>query len=267
MGQRTVLTGSHSIGSQAVIEADFNNLSFNMSHGSNNGILKFSHTSNMRPLGGDYVLEARSFSGLFNDVGWGVANLTGSNITSNPYQHTTTYTSDSIRNNDEDQIVQFLLRPVRVLDKYHVETFRSKSAPSTQTGGDYFQATAGGKYGLFTYNTPNGRVPQSNTSDNRGIPNTNGPYTPIFHMLSSDDQVPSAMGPNLKGSNFVSSPPSLTDLVVRLLPTQNTLQHHASDAPRNDDFSIKPRFSQSLHPKGDKGDVTYGTSDHTGDTT
>jgi hypothetical protein len=93
---------------------------------------------------------------------------------------------------------------------------------------------------------------------------------PIFYMTNTNDlvptndQVPSAMGPNLKGSNFVDSN-SLVDSVVRLLPTQNTLQHHSSDAPRDGDFTIKPRFSQSLHPKGDKGDVTYGTSDHTGD--
>ena len=31
------------------------------------------------------------------------------------------------------------------------------------------------------------------------------------------------------------------------------------------DFTVKPRFSQSLHPKGHKGDVTFGTSDHSGD--
>ena len=31
------------------------------------------------------------------------------------------------------------------------------------------------------------------------------------------------------------------------------------------DFTVQPRFSQSLHPKGHKGDVTYNTSDHTGD--
>ncbi|MHA2219138.1 MAG: hypothetical protein ACXACY_24740, partial [Candidatus Hodarchaeales archaeon] len=270
VGQRTVLTGAHSIGNQTLTEADFTSLSFNNPNGANNGILKFSHTSNMRPLGGDYILEARSFSGLFDDSGWGVASLTNSNNTSNPYQSTTSYTSDSIRNNDKDQIVKFLLRPVRVLDKYHVETFRSKSAPTTQTGGDYFQATAGGKYGLFTYETPNGRVADVNTPDNRGVPNSNGPYMPIFYMTNTNDlvptndQVPSAMGPNLKGSNFVDSN-SLVDSVVRLLPTQNTLQHHSSDAPRDGDFTIKPRFSQSLHPKGDKGDVTYGTSDHTGD--
>lgn len=119
---------------------------------------------------------------------------------------------------------------------------------------------------MFTYDTPNGRVADANTPDNRGVPNSNGPYMPIFYMINTNDQVPSAMGPNLKGSNFVDNS-SLLDSVVRLIPSQNTLQHHASDTPRNGDFNVKPRFSQSLHPKGDKGDVTYGTSDHTGDAT
>ena len=43
---------------------------------------------------------------MFDDSGWGVASLTGSNNTSNPYQSTNNYTSDSIRNNDKDQIVK-----------------------------------------------------------------------------------------------------------------------------------------------------------------
>ena len=59
--------------------------------------------------------------------------------------------------------------------------------------------------------------------------------------------------------------------------SENTLQHHKSDAPRRrqegdtdddlkkSDYSIKARFSQSLHNKGHKGDVTYGVSDHSGD--
>ena len=70
---------------------------------------------------------------------------------------------------------------------------------------------------------------------------------------------------------------SLSEAVTRLVISENTLQHHRSDAARrkgelntNDilnglDFNVKPRFSQSLHPKGHKGDVTFGTSDHSGD--
>jgi hypothetical protein len=59
--------------------------------------------------------------------------------------------------------------------------------------------------------------------------------------------------------------------------SENTLQHHRSDAPRRrveqetddeatkSDFSVKPRFSQSLHSKGHKGDVTFSVTDHSGD--
>ena len=37
------------------------------------------------------------------------------------------------------------------------------------------------------------------------------------------------------------------------------------DKERRMDYSIQSRFSQSLHPKGDKEDVTFNTSDHSGD--
>jgi hypothetical protein len=36
---------------------------------------------------------------------------------------------------------------------------------------------------------------------------------------------------------------------------------------RRMDFLVKPRFSQTLHPKGHKGDVTFNASDHSGDAT
>jgi hypothetical protein len=67
--------------------------------------------------------------------------------------------------------------------------------------------------------------------------------------------------------------------VSRLVISENTLQHHRSDAARrrtvvdNDgvetraDYNVQPRFSQSLHPKGHKGDVDFNTSDHSGDAT
>ena len=62
---------------------------------------------------------------------------------------------------------------------------------------------------------------------------------------------------------------TLKSTVTRLLISENTLQHYRSDAPRRTgsgkDYSVKPRFSQSLHSKGHKADVTYNTSDHSGD--
>jgi hypothetical protein len=271
VGQRTVLHGAYSIGSQSLGYADYTNFSFNNTNGANAGVLKFSHTSNMRPLGGDYILEARNFAGLFDDTGWGVTSLTGSNKTTNPYQDTTTYTADSRRNNDTDKTIQFLVRPVRVLDKNHVEIFRSKFTALKQSDGDYFQGSAGGKYGLFVYNTPSGRTATTNLPDTRAIPNTNGPYMPIIYMSTGNDAVPSSMGANLLGTEVTNfNKDTLFNTVCRLVITENTLLHHRSDAPRRKnseliDYNVKPRFSQSLHPKGHKADVDFGTSDHTGD--
>ena len=271
VGQITVLHGAYSIGSQSLGYADYTNFSFNNTNGANAGVLKFSHTSNMRPLGGDYILEARNFAGLFDDTGWGVTSLTGSNKTTNPYQDTTTYTADTRRNNDTDKTIQFLVRPVRVLDKNHVEIFRSKFSALKQSDGDYFQGSAGGKYGLFVYNTPSGRTATTNLPDTRAIPNTNGPYMPIIYMFTGNDAVPSSMGANLLGTEVTNfNKDTLFNTVCRLVITENTLLHHRSDAPRRKnseliDYNVKPRFSQSLHPKGHKADVDFGTSDHTGD--
>jgi hypothetical protein len=89
-------------------------------------------------------------------------------------------------------------------------------------------------------------------------------------METSSDTVPTAKGPKLPGTEATGfDKDSLKSTVTRLLISENTLQHYRSDAPRNTgaakDFSVKPRFSQSLHSKGHKEDVTYNTSDHSGD--
>ncbi len=277
VGQRTVLQGAHMPGNQSLVDANYNTFSFSDTNGTTNSVLKFSHTSNMRPMGGDYILEARAFAGLFDDTGWGVTTLTGSNKTSNPYQDVSTYSTDAVRNNDTDSIVRFLLRPNRVLDRYHVEMYRPKTTAVKQSDGDYFQATAGGKYGIFTYEAT-GRTPSANVPDTRSTPDTKGPYIPIVYIdNATNEQVPTSPGPNLGGVAVTNFNTSLTTTVCRLITSENTLQHHRSDAPRrrtavqsNDpvrrkDFSIKPRYSQTLHPKGHKGDVTFGTSDHSGD--
>ena len=101
-------------------------------------------------------------------------------------------------------------------------------------------------------------------------------------LNATSEQEPTSHGPNLGGVAVTQSDGtpfkiSLTSTVCRLITSENTLQHHRSDAPRRrtasqtddpvrrKDFSIKPRYSQTLHPKGHKGDVTFGTSDHSGD--
>ena len=65
--------------------------------------------------------------------------------------------------------------------------------------------------------------------------------------------------------------------------SENTLQHYRSDAPRrqalvsNDEeesddavirpnHAIEPRYSQSLHPKGEDGTTDFNTGDHNDDT-
>ena len=54
-----------------------------------------------------------------------------------------------------------MLRPVRLLDKQHVEMFRPNNnlhSSSPQYGANYFSATAGGKYGMYMYEVENGRA-------------------------------------------------------------------------------------------------------------
>ena len=71
--------------------------------------------------------------------------------------------------------------------------------------------------------------------------------------------------------------PSLNNNISRVIMSENTLQHYRADASRRrtevegdtkksrKDFTVEPRFSQSLHPKGHKGDVSFNEGDHTGD--
>ena len=282
VGQRVVLEGAYQI-EGALTDADYTGISFSrQTAGSTvSAVHKYSHTNSFRPYGGTYVIESKSYSGLFDDTGWGVGSLTGSNDTSNPYQDVTSYNTDSVMNNEEDKIVKFLLRPIRVLDASHVEVFRihnSLHTSSPQYKQNYLHATSGGKYGLFTYETTNGRAASANLSSARGVPDANGPYLPIFVMDPTGAlTIPASHGPKLLGASVTGFSNSLSDTVSRVVMSENTLQHHRSDAPRRrveqetddeatkSDFSVKPRFSQSLHSKGHKGDVTFSVTDHSGD--
>ena len=90
--------------------------------------------------------------------------------------------------------------------------------------------------------------------------------------------VPISFGPQIKGTEVSGfDKTSLSSPVTRLITTENTLQHHRSDAARRKqeqesdeeefrlDYTVKPRFSQSLHSKGHKGDVDFNVTDHSGD--
>jgi|TARA_R100000655_G_scaffold31157_1_gene62554 hypothetical protein len=166
-----------------------------------------------------------------------------------------------------------MLRPVRLLDNQHIEVFRPEHnlhSSSPQDGGTFFSATAGGKYGLFTYETTSARAADGFFIGGSNNPASNAPYQPVYLMETSSDTVPVAKGPKLPGTEATGfDKTTLKSTVSRLIITENTLQHFRSDAPRNTgnekDFTVKPRFSQSLHSKGHKEDVTYNTSDHSGD--
>ena len=78
-------------------------------------------------------------------------------------------------------------------------------------------------------------------------------------------------GPKLQGTEATGfDKTSLKGTVTRLIISENTLQRFRGDASRYDgtkkDYSVKARFTQSLHSKGHKENVSFNTSDHSGDT-
>jgi hypothetical protein len=290
VGQRTILHGCLLGGSQTLAHLDLTSLAFGVQPRS---ALRFSHTSNMSPLGGNYILETRNYGNPFDDTGWGYDGLSGAVKTTNPYQNVD-FNRTTIKNNQSDKSIKWLLRPVRLLDKNHVEMFRTLPATisgtpqynntvnkGTNTPTDYFRASAGGKYGIYTYEVTTPRV-ASNNFPSSAAPNTNAPYVPVFYMASGSSTItPTSQGPKILGTEVVGvdkfDKTTITSPVTRLVMSENTLQHYRSDAPRRRqiaeneseikrmDFSVKPRFSQALHPKGHKGDVTFNVSDHSGD--
>ena len=283
IGQRITLLGGSNLvsGASTISNADYTSPSFARQAGGSpiNSVQKYSHTNIFRPYGGSYMLESFNYAGLFDDTGWGLSNLTGSANTSNPYQDST-FTSNTARNNESDSLVRFLLRPIRLLDAKYVEVFRphdSLHSSSPQYAQNYLRATAGGKYGMFTYETPGGRVGIDNLPTGRSIPDSNGPYIPIFAKWDSALQIPDSKGPKIPGTEVTGYDNSLLSTITTATITDNTLQHHRSDAPRRRqaidtdtvsmrmDYRVKPRFSQALHVKGHKGDINFNTSDHSGD--
>ena len=130
VGQRVILEGAMQI-EGSLTDANYTSISFSrqVSGSTISAVHRYSHTNVFRPYGGSYIIETKSYAGLFDDTGWGVATLSGSNHTSNPYQSpsdggVTNYNTDSVRNNENDNIVKFLVRPVRVLDAKHTEVYR-----------------------------------------------------------------------------------------------------------------------------------------------
>ena len=267
MGQRVSLSASLQRDTRTAANIDLpTSFSRDNTNGSLvSGVLRFSHTNSFRPYGGSYILEVRSYAGSFDDTGWGKNNIAAPTKSSNPYQNATRKLTTK-PNNRTDKSVKFLIRPIRQLDDRHVEMYRlndNLDSTSPQYTLGYLNSTSGGKYGYFNYEVDN--PASSSFYVGSSNPNANGPYYPLV-LFTSDYGTVNSQGPTIQTSEQSSfDNTDLTTGVGRLLVSENTLQHHRADSVRAGDFSVKPRFSQTLHPKGHKGDVTFGTDDHSGD--
>ena len=187
------------------------------------------------------------------------------NPTSNPYQDIT-HPNKNQNSNQTDSNIQFLYRPAFGLDFKHSQMFRSYVAlkgSSPQENSNFYRATAGGKYGFFTSEAPGARVGAFNSP----------PYTPVYTVdPDTSTTVPVSQGPVIPGVDVTGYDKSdITSPVARMVMSENTLEHFRADASRRSidddegDYSVQPRHSQTLHPKGSKGDASYNTGDHSGE--
>ena len=117
---------------------------------------------------------------------------------SNPYA-TSTFDSSSSQTNMVDKSIKYMMRPVRMLDKHHVEIFRPNNnlhSSAPQYGSNYFSATGGGKYGMYLYEVSNGRATSGGTYVRSTSPNANPPYAPAYVMsIGNSVTVPISKGP------------------------------------------------------------------------
>jgi hypothetical protein len=175
---------------------------------------------------------------------------------------------DDARTNTQDRLLRLLLRPVRVLDHRHIEIFRDQS--------NALAGTAGGRYGVYVYDTPNARASSGRYVRSTNPSPTNPPYAPTYLFATTDYAAPTSSGPVIPGSEVTGFSNSLRQTVARIITTSNTLQHFRGDASRRqsvktdrgevfrEDFSVQPRYTQSVYP-GDKQNTSShsGESDHT----
>ena len=206
----------------------------------------------------------------------------------NPY-FTGTYNADA---NKTEKEISLMLRPIRKINSLSVQFFSamylSASSPqyiSTYSLMSIHQLTVGGKYGIFAYDMPNARA-STGFYLRATNPDTNPPYVPIYNntvahtplILKGNNPTLSDIDANgITYTDTVRRIPSMNNTVGRVVISENTLQHYRADASRKKtinedgtkttrkDFTVQPRFSQSLHPKGHKGDVSFNDGDHTGD--
>jgi len=258
IGQRTNLRGAYDVGSKTLKDLDMTSLDW--SDKPVTGVVKHSNAHAMWPLGGTYVIEWSKYDGVIDVKGWGKA---GSSSSSNPYQDADH--DPTLENvNYTDETVQFLYRPAHGLDYKHSQMFRAFiDTIGPQSGANFYRATAGGKYGLFVSDAPSARV---------GTPNL-PPYAPVYTLdPTSSLTVPDSQGPKIQGVEVTGYDKSdIRSPVARMVMSENTLEHFRADASRRSidddegDYSVQPRFSQTLHPKGSKEDASFNTSDHSGE--
>ena len=265
VGQRFLLAGGVHTTSRAL--ADFDMTALNLSTGKQ--VMRFGQTHGVPVIGGSYILEVSSYIDPISDLGWGRAGDSASARSSNPYQ-TTSNDPLATATNVTDKSMKFLVRPVRVLDHKHIEIFRTDKS-------HFLSATAAGRYGVFTYDTPNARATLGTSTYVRSTnpAPTNAPYAPVYLFdETSSTAAPVSFGPKLPGFEAATFNLSLKQPVARMIVSSNTLQHYRGDASRkqsvtNDDdeiftsnnYSIQPRFTQLLYP-GSK----QNTSDHASET-
>jgi hypothetical protein len=268
VGQRTSLRGAMTGASRTLGNFDLTALNFSTNPVA--GITRFSNAHAYWPLGGTYIMQWSRYSGVLDVKGWG---QTGVSTSSNPYQNSS---HDPIIQNTNftDSTIEFLYRPIQVLDSKHVQFFRPApvmKSSADQVGSNFYRATAGGKYGLFTSDAPGALT---------GTPSS-PPYAPVYTMTpttsgsSTSNTVPTSQGPKILGVDVADY--DKTDIrspVARVIMSENTLEHFRADASRKSpddeegDFNVQPRYSQTLHPKGSgwtDGDATYNTGDHSGE--
>ena len=260
VGQRTTLRGALDIGSQTLGHLNMTSLSW--SGQPVKGVLRVSNAHAFWALGGTYVMDWSVREGVLSDFGWGATAAADS---TNPYQDAN-HSPKVDRTNNTDSTIEFLLRPVMTLDKSHIQMFRHNpvvTGSTPQASPNFYAATGGCKYGFYVSDAPSART---------GTPSS-PPYKPVYAIKpASSVTTSSSDGPNILGVDVTGyTKTDVTQPVARIVMSENTLEHFRSDAPRRlaedgeSDFSVQPRHSQTLHPKGSSGDTSFNTGDHSGE--
>jgi len=276
-GRRYTLSGgirTNDAYSKPLADYDLSSLSFVQKDGPSGSsnvphfvqVMRLNYTHGLWPLGGNLIMDLRNYTEPVDDENWGTHFQGRNNYWSaNPYE-TTSHNADTTRTNNSDYSIKFLLRPVRVLDHRHLEIFRDRFTNA-------LSATAAGRYGVFTYDTPNARA----TTGGFFLRGTNPapdnpPYPPAYHFLNDtvvdntistetkDYRLPISVGPIIPGTEASGFTNSLKQTVARITVADNTLQHLRADASRRGDFTVQPRYTQSLYPG-----TNLNKSDHSGE--